>query len=257
MQKQNSMLDLEIIYSEYLNDQYFLLKLYSAEGLPKMYPGQFVQVKIDNSPSTFLRRPVSICNVDEKEDILWLLVKIVGEGTKTLSTYSVGAKVNMIIPLGRGYSMSKRGEKVLLVGGGVGVAPLLYLGRTLNNSGVNVNFLLGGRKASDLLLLDEFNKYGNVYFTTEDGSQGEKGFVTNHSVLKDSCFNMIYVCGPKPMMQAIALYARSNNINCEVSLENEMACGIGACLCCVEDTKEGNLCVCKEGPVFNIKRLKW
>ena len=127
----------------------------------------------------------------------------------------------------------------------------------LKKAGVEVNFLLGARSKNDLLELDEFEKRGNVYLSTEDGSVGEKGFVTTHSVLSEK-WDMISCCGPMPMMKAVAKYAVENGVDCEVSLENVMACGVGACLCCVEDTTDhGNVCVCKEGPVFNIKRLKW
>ena len=117
-------------------------------------------------------------------------------------------------------------------------------------------FLLGARSKKDLLMLDEYAKLGRVFITTEDGTEGEKGFVTNHSVLNEH-FDSIYTCGPTPMMKAVAHYAKEHDITCEVSLENMMACGLGACLCCVEKTTEGNLCVCKEGPVFNINRLLW
>ena len=106
-------------------------------------------------------------------------------------------------------------------------------------------------------MLDIFKRYGRVYVTTEDGSEGEKGFVTNHSLLQKEAFTAIATCGPTPMMKAVAAYARKADVECEVSLENLMACGLGACLCCVEKTVEGNLCVCKEGPVFSTKRLLW
>lgn len=106
-------------------------------------------------------------------------------------------------------------------------------------------------------MLDEFEKYGRVCLTTEDGTAGERGFVTNHSVLDKIRFDRIASCGPKPMMVAVAKYAKANGIECEVSLENKMACGVGACLCCVEKTTEGNVCVCKEGPVVNINKLLW
>ena len=106
--------------------------------------------------------------------------------------------------------------------------------------------------------LDEFQRFGKVYITTEDGSLGEKGYVTNHTILKEVRFDQIYTCGPKPMMVAVAKYAGAEAISCEFSLENTMACGIGACLCCVEKNKEGhNVCVCTEGPVFNIEKLSW
>ena len=106
-------------------------------------------------------------------------------------------------------------------------------------------------------MLEEFEAVGKVYITTNDGTLGEQGFVTEHSIWKEKKFDMIYTCGPKPMMMALTKMARENNIDCEVSLENLMACGLGACLCCVENTKEGNVCVCKEGPVMNINKLLW
>ena len=143
------------------------------------------------------------------------------------------------------------------MGGGVGVAPLLYQGAMLREAGAEPVFLLGARTQADLLMLDAFRRYGDVYVTTEDGSEGERGFVTQHSVLQQRRFDLIQSCGPTPMMKAVARYASQQGIDCEVSLENMMACGLGACLCCVEKTTEGNLCVCKEGPVFNINRLLW
>ena len=116
--------------------------------------------------------------------------------------------------------------------------------------------IFGARAAKDLYRRDAYEALGRVEYTTEDGSLGEKGYVTNHSVLTEK-FDGIFTCGPKPMMLAVAKYARENGIACEVSLENKMACGLGACLCCVEDTKEGHKCVCTDGPVFSIDELKW
>ena len=126
----------------------------------------------------------------------------------------------------------------------------------MKRKGFEPTFLLGARSAKDLLEIDLFEKYGRVCITTEDASKGEQGFVTNHSVLNEK-FDMIATCGPKPMMKAVAQYAHKAGIECEASLENMMACGLGACLCCVEKTTEGNICVCKEGPVLNIKKLLW
>jgi dihydroorotate dehydrogenase electron transfer subunit len=225
-----------------------------------MVPGQFVEVRVDGSPTTFLRRPISINFVDYQQNELWLMVAMVGDGTKALGKLQKGDKLNCVLPLGNGFSFQSDGiasHKALLVGGGVGVAPLLYLGAQMKEQGVEPTFLLGARTASDLLMLDEFKKYGRVCVTTEDGSEGEKGFVTNHSLLQQEHFEMIYTCGPTPMIKAVARYAKEKGIACEASLENLMACGLGACLCCVEKTTEGNLCVCKDGPVFNINRLLW
>ena len=132
----------------------------------------------------------------------------------------------------------------------------LYMGAVIREKGIKPTFLLGARSEKDLLEIELFEKYGRVCVTTEDGSKGEKGFVTNHSVL-DEKFDMIATCGPKPMMMAVARYAYKAGVECEASLENMMACGLGACLCCVEKTTMGNVCVCKEGPVLNIKKLLW
>ena len=134
---------------------------------------------------------------------------------------------------------------------------MLYLGESLKKVGFTPVFLLGARSESDILQCDDFEKYGLVYVTTEDGSMGEKGWVTQHSILKKKTFGQIYTCGPKPMMMAVAKYAKTVGTPCEVSLENRMACGFGVCLCCVERTTEGNVCTCTEGPVFNINQLTW
>lgn len=250
--------DLEVVSVSRINDKYVLIKLTQDKPLPDMQPGQFVEVRVDGSPSTFLRRPISINFFDRERNQLWLLVAAIGEGTRHLAGLHSGDVLNCMFPLGRSFTMPvEKGEKLLLVGGGVGVAPMLYLGERLKQRGFDPVFLLGARSKGDLLLLDEFGKYGRVCVTTEDATAGEQGFVTNHSVLDELRFDRIYTCGPKPMMLAVAKYARQNSIKCEVSLENKMACGLGACLCCVEKTTNGNVCVCTEGPVFDINDLKW
>ncbi len=251
-------LDLEVKSVERLHERYVLLRLTHENPLPPMLPGQFVEVRVDGSPGTFLRRPISINYVDEANNELWLLVATVGDGTRRLARLTAGERLNCVLPLGNSFTMpADPSKRLLLVGGGVGVAPLLYFGKCIAEMGAKPTFLLGARSAQDLLLLDEFNKYGRVYVTTEDGSAGERGFVTNHSLLQKEHFDQISTCGPKPMMVAVARYASKADIDCEASLENMMACGLGACLCCVEKTTEGNICVCKEGPVLNIKKLLW
>ena len=250
-------LDLTVKSVENVGGRYSLIKLTDEQPLPEMVPGQFVEVRVDNSPSTFLRRPISINFVDREANELWLLVAAIGEGTRHIVNVAPGEKLNCVMPLGNGFTMPQSAEqRVLLVGGGVGVAPLLYMGAEMKRKGIEPTFLLGARSAKDLLEIDLFRKYGRVCVTTEDGSEGERGFVTNHSVLGEK-FDMIATCGPKHMMVAVARYAYKAEVECEASLENMMACGLGACLCCVEKTTEGNLCVCKEGPVLNIKKLLW
>ena len=251
-------IDLKVVSVEALSDKHILIKLTDNKPLPEILPGQFVEVKVEHSPSTMLRRPISINYVDRERNELWLLVAMVGEGTRQLGTLKFGDTLNCMLPLGNGFTMpTDKSQRYLLVGGGVGVAPLLYFGKQIRDFGAEVVFLLGARKATDLLELDEFGKIGKVCITTEDGSAGEVGFVTNHSILTTDHFDMISTCGPKPMMVNVARFAKRAGIECEVSLENKMACGVGACLCCVEKTSEGNQCVCKDGPVINIKKLLW
>lgn len=251
-------LDLTVASNTKLHDSYVLLKMTHAEPLPEMRPGQFAEIRVDNSPSTFLRRPISINYVDREKNEVWFLVRLAGDGTRKLATVREEETVNVVLPLGNGFTMpAESTQKPLLVGGGVGTAPLLYFGKKLREMGCQPTFLLGVRSAKDLLQLDEFKQLGEVHCTTEDGSFGEKGFVTQHSVLANQQFDSIHTCGPKPMMVSVARYAKENGIACEASLENMMACGVGACLCCVENTDEGHLCVCKDGPVFNINKLLW
>lgn len=241
-----------------LGTGHLLMKLTPADGvMPDIRPGQFVQLKSNATEETFLRIPISVNFVDAEKLQLWLMIQMVGEGTKSLVSLRNGDTVNLVLPLGNGFSIDKAGGRVLLVGGGVGIAPLLYTGKVLKDKNVNVSFLLGARSADGVLEKELFEQIGQLYITTEDGSLGEKGFVTQHSILKTQRFDFIMVCGPKPMMVAVAKFASNAGIDCEVSLENMMACGLGACLCCVEKTVKGNVCVCKEGPVFNIKQLTW
>ena len=259
-------LDLKVTAVEHPHERYVLLKLTDENApLPAMLPGQFAQLRVDGSTTTFLRRPISIHFVDVERNEIWFLVQLVGDGTRQLGKLRVGDMLNVVLPLGNGFTLPgtpssslSASERILLVGGGVGAAPLLYAGAWLAKQGCRPTFLIGARSKGDLLQLPLFELYGDVYVTTEDGSYGEKGFVTQHSLLQREKFTRISTCGPKPMMLSVARYARQTGTSCEVSLENKMACGVGACLCCVEDTAEhGHVCVCTEGPVFNIDDLKW
>ncbi|MCR5432873.1 MAG: dihydroorotate dehydrogenase electron transfer subunit [Bacteroidaceae bacterium] len=252
-------LDLRLTGVERLSERYYLLRATRPEApLPPMLPGQFAQLRVDGSASTFLRRPISIHNVDRQKNEVWFLVQAIGDGTLCLTGKKAGDVLNAVLPLGHGFTMPQMpGERILLVGGGVGVAPLLYMGRCLREKGFEPTFLLGFRTASDIIQAQEYRAQGRLFVTTEDGTEGEQGFATQHSLLQQEQFTRIAVCGPKPMMVAVGRYAKSAGIPCEVSLENMMACGLGACLCCVEDTTDGHVCVCTEGPVFNIEQLKW
>lgn len=251
------LVDLTVKEVKRANDNCILLVMGCDKPLPETLPGQFAELRVDGVPTVMLRRPISVHSFDAVKNEVGFLVQLVGDGTRRLCSLKAGDKVNTLMPLGNGFTLPEvAGKKYLLVGGGVGSAPLYYLAQELKARGCDFTILIGARSAKELYLREAYEALGRVEYTTEDGSLGEKGYVTNHTVLNNG-FDHIYTCGPKPMMVAVAKYARANNIGCEVSLENKMACGLGACLCCVEDTKDGHRCVCTDGPVFSIDELKW
>ncbi|MEL7586346.1 MAG: dihydroorotate dehydrogenase electron transfer subunit [Prolixibacteraceae bacterium] len=251
--------ELLLVENTQLNHDNFRLVLQSAAELPPMVPGQFVNVEIRQATEIFLRRPFSIMDTDPAKRSFSLLVKILGRGSKVLTTYKPGERISTILPLGKGFTMPSASDRILLIGGGSGVAPMLFLARMCGLDPAQVCVLLGAKSRTDHIDSTGYQQFGNFHFTTEDASLGEKGFVTDHSVYKSklSLFDKIYACGPGPMMKAVARDAHEAGLFCEVSLENTMACGFGVCLCCVEKTTSGNKCVCTEGPVFNINELTW
>jgi dihydroorotate dehydrogenase electron transfer subunit len=245
--------DFIVVKNEIITPTLYILRLQYPETLPEIKPGQFVEILVEGERDVFLRRPISIHDVDKENNQIALLVQIVGKGTTQLSMLKEGDKLNLIFPLGNGFTII--GKKVLLVGGGCGAAPLLYLLRVLKQKNIQSDILIGCKDLSYLFSKKEYQELSTLHVTTEDGSCGEKGFVTDHPILKED-FDTIYCCGPTPMMKAISQYAKERNIPCFVSLEQKMACGIGVCLCCVVDTKYGNKRTCVTGPVFSTSELK-
>lgn len=248
-----------VIRNEACNSTNFHLILQSANPLLPIYPGQFTNIEIPGNKEVFLRRPFSIFETDYENRTLSILVKILGKGSKSLTEIREGETLSLIYPLGKAFTVPKHDEKILAVGGGSGVAPVLHLVRHAGTRAANAHVVIGARTAADhLTSIDRYNTYANLHFTTDDGTLGYHGLVTEHPLFKDlTGFDRIYACGPLPMMKAVARAAASAGVECEVSLENLMACGFGVCLCCIEPTVKGNLCVCTEGPVFNINDLKW
>ncbi len=242
-----------------LNETNYLLRLKAFDTLPVIKPGQFVNVEVKDSSEIFLRRPFSVFEMDYENNILSILVKILGRGSKKLTETKPGTILSLVYPLGRHFTFPDKDDKILTVGGGSGLAPLLFLVKESGLPAENVDILVGARSVDDHIDLNAYKKFGNLYFTTEDGSMGTKGLVIHHPVFLDNLFsyNKIYACGPEGMMKAVAREAKKVGVSCEVSLENLMACGFGVCLCCIEPTVRGNLCICTEGPVFNINELKW
>lgn len=242
-----------------LSERYSMLSLQlpqEAADQIDVHPGQFVEIRVTDSPSTYLRRPISICDYDPAKRVMTLLIRRAGEGTDRLCNLPEGSTLDIVGPLGNGFTIPAPGSTALLAGGGIGVAPLMLLGKRMKEAGVTPRFLLAARTASEILLLEDFAAIGEVAVSTDDGSAGEKGYAADNSAL-DSRYDLVCTCGPKPMMVGIARKARATGSPCEVSLENLMACGLGACLCCVEPTLKGNLRACVEGPVFDTGMLLW
>ena len=251
--------ELTVVNNSPLNHDNYRLVVESDIPLPDFKAGQFVNIQIAKATDILLRRPFSLFDVDREKRRFSLLIKILGRGSRVLTSYRPGDHLSMVYPLGKGFSLPTPNDRILLVGGGSGVAPMLFLAKTCGLPAARVDLLLGARAASDHIDCSDYRSFGTIYRVTEDGQLGEKGLVTDHSVYKSKLqrYSKIYSCGPGPMMRAIAKDADELNIFCEVSLENTMACGFGACLCCVEKTTTGNRCVCTDGPVFNSKELIW
>ena len=211
-------------------------------------PGQFVNISIDGC---YLRRPVSVCDVDG--DTLTLIYKVVGKGTERLSKYAAGEKIDTLVGLGNGYDLSLSGEKPLLIGGGVGVPPMYLLAKKLVEKSVKPTVILGFNTKSEIFYKEEFKTLGaTVYVTTADGSYGKKGFVTD--IMKDLDYTYFYTCGPMPMFKAIEKIAKGSG---EFSFEERMGCGFGACMGCSCKTKYGNKRICKDGPVLKREEIVW
>ncbi|MDZ7738691.1 MAG: dihydroorotate dehydrogenase electron transfer subunit [Bacteroidales bacterium] len=249
--------ELELVSNRPVADGYFVLDLHKRGGLPGILPGQFVQFRVDNDKNTFLRRPISVYDIDYDRGIISLLIKKVGSGTRAMAGLYKGMKVNLVYPLGNSFSLPGPQQRSLLVGGGVGVAPLLLLARVMKGKSLDFKFLLGYQSVDHIIEKQRYSELAELLITTDDGSYGYKGLITEHPELAGDDYDNIYCCGPEAMMKSVAGIARSKGKFCEVSLENTMACGYGVCLCCVEDTVKGNVCTCTEGPVFNINELRW
>ncbi len=250
--------DFKVIENTALNSSSFLIKLLSGSKLPEINPGQFVNIEVKGSKEIFLRRPFSIFEVDYAQNTLSLIVKILGRGSKKLTEIQAGDTLNLVYPLGKSFARPAKNDKILLIGGGSGLAPMLFLAKESGLNSGDVDILIGARDKDGHIDVSAYSAYGNLHFATEDGSLGEKGFVTHHSIFQQiEKYDKVYTCGPEAMMKAVAKVAKDKGVFCEVSLENLMACGFGVCLCCIEPTTKGNKCVCTEGPVFNINELKW
>ena len=243
-----------VISQEMLADGIFSMWL-RTEAAQTAVPGQFISM-YTNDGTKLLPRPISICEIDKENSALRVVYRVTGEntGTKQFSEAKAGDTIPVIGPLGNGFPLDKAEcKKAFLMGGGIGVPPILELAKQLN---CEKQIVMGYRDANTFLS-KQFEENGKVYISTEDGSVGTKGNVMDAIRENGLTADIIYACGPTPMLRAIKNYAESNGIECYISLEERMACGIGACLACVCKSKEKdhhsnvhNKRICKDGPVF-------
>ncbi|AJE03361.1 dihydroorotate dehydrogenase electron transfer subunit [Geobacter pickeringii] len=264
-----------VISNQEVSPGYFRMRMTAPPELAGSQPGQFIMVRVRDAIDPLLRRPFGIFDVGVAESefpglgaatYLEMLYKVVGKGTEALSGYHHGDHVDVIAPLGAGFDLGDPEEEKILVGGGIGIAPLYYLAKTLVQHS-RVRFFLGGRTRDDILCVTEFERLGvETYVSTDDGTLGDRGLVTEvmeRHIRENRSRKTLYACGPMPMLKAVAEIAQRTATPCQVSLEAYMACGMGACLGCVVKGKEHSdetpdyRCVCKDGPVFAFDQLKW
>ena len=255
-QKENAV----VVSQEQLSNGIFSMWI-QTEASQTAKPGQFISM-YTNDGTKLLPRPISICEINKEAGELRVVYRVTGEntGTKQFSQMKAGDVVPVIGPLGNGFPLEKaEGKKAFLMGGGIGVPPILELAKQLE---CEKQIVVGYRDA-DTFLREQFEANGTVYISTEDGTVGTKGNVMNAIAENNLSADIIYACGPTPMLRAIKNYAEANGIECYISLEERMACGIGACLACVCKSKEKdhhthvhNKRICKEGPVFNAKEVE-
>ena len=236
----------QIIDNRPLTDSVYQMKL-QGDTSAITAPGQFVNIQLDG---LFLRRPISVCDVDG--DVLTIVYKVVGKGTEKMAQMQDG-KLDVLTGLGNGYDLSKAGENPVLLGGGVGVPPMYLLCKKLLSAGKNVTVILGFNTKSEIFYEEEFRALGaNVMVTTVDGSYGMKGFVTD--ALKNLNYSHFYTCGPEPMLKAVY---KTSTTSGQLSFEKRMGCGFGACMGCSCKTLTGYKRICKEGPVMLKEEILW
>ena len=251
----------KIINKESLLSDIITFSIDASEIAKQATPGQFLEIKCSEGIDPLLRRPISISNVDKKSGMLQFIIQIRGKATELLSKKSVGDSLDILGPLGHGFSLAESGKRTAVIGGGIGVFPLLYLTKELKDK-CEVNVYLGFRNKNFVVLEEEFKKFSNnVCITTDDGTYGQKGYAANflEQDIKLGKIDKIYACGPYPMLKALSNIAITHNIDCEISVEERMCCGIGACLGCACKVKDGDDWryghVCKDGPVFDAKKV--
>lgn len=259
----------DILSNKELKPGYFLIELNSPDIARSSLPGQFIMIRIGDSYDPLLRRPMSIHNVSAKRGVIEVLYQAAGKGTRILSEKKKKESIDILGPLGNSFFIYKDIKAYLLAAGGIGIAPFGFLIKSIKkiNKDASILLFIGGKSEADILENVEFKKSEcDIYISTEDGSAGEKGVVTellNRYLERNNNNSALYVCGPQGMMKEAASIAKRYNLKCQVSLDERMACGIGICMGCVvsiidDNTKEtAYKCICREGPVFNANKVMW
>ena len=247
-----------ILEQREISDQIYSLWLHADDIVREARPGQFVSVYCRDE-SRLLPRPISICELDKESGRLRLVYRAVGAGTQEFSSYGPGETLELICPLGNGFPLDKGYEKPLLIGGGIGVPPMVELAKWLPGD----KAIVSGYRNGDLFLKEALSRHAALYVATEDGSAGTKGNVLDAVRENRLEADAIFACGPAPMLRALKAYAAEQGIDCYLSLEERMACGIGACLACVCTSKDvdahtnvKNKRICKDGPVFAAEEIE-
>lgn len=245
-----------IIRQEEVADDIYSMWLRTENIAQTAKAGQFISIYC-NDGSRILPRPISICEIDKEDGAIHVVYRVAGKGTDEFSKLHTGNQLEIVGPLGNGFP--KKSQKAFLIGGGIGIPPMLQLAKELE---CEKQMVLGFR--DELFLIEEFKKQGEVYIATEDGSNGTKGNVLDVIRENELSADIIYACGPTPMLRALKEYAIEHDIECWISMEEKMACGIGACLACVcqsknkdEHSNVNNKRICKEGPVFRAREVEF
>ena len=252
----------KLIKKEEIIKDIFKFSVEAEEIVKTAKPGNFIEIRVNDQTEPFLRRPISIYNMNKEAGILEFIFQIKGNGTNLLSKKQIGDKIDILGPLGNGTFKFEKYNNIAIIGGGIGIFPLYELAKEAKAQGKKVSTYLGFRNKDLVMLEKEFKEVSDkLVITTDDGSYAEKGFAIDY-LKKDIENHCIYACGPLPMLKAVQKYAIENNINCQISLEEKMGCGLGVCLGCAvkkasspKDNPE-YFNVCKGGPVFNAKDVE-
>lgn len=255
----------KLIKKEQLKQDIFKFSVQAPSIVKNSKPGHFIEIRVSEQTEPFLRRPISIHNLDREEGILEFIFQVKGKGTEILSKKEVGTQIDIIGPLGYGTFECEKYQNIAIIGGGIGVFPLYELAKCAKADNKHVKTYLGFRNKEFVLLEEEFKSVSDeVILTTDDGSYSKKGFAINYleKDIEDGKIDSIYACGPLPMLKAVQKLAIEKDIPCQISLEEKMGCGLGVCLGCAVKTANSSketpeyVHVCKAGPVFYAKDIE-